>query len=203
MTRIASARTSGTGSAERVEPRNVVDGCKSVQLRKKLKCYESPSSQRRGAPEACPKLTFFCPQSAMLRQGTALDLWSTQFFLGENMKRCCAGVLVTLLVVVSAIRLLCSSTGALAQEPAAKAYSAANVQAGQGVFLSVCFQCHSVNKGEVRVGPSMYGIMKGPHAKSAAEVRLQVTKGKGKMPPFETILTPDQIDQVVAYLHSL
>jgi mono/diheme cytochrome c family protein len=90
-----------------------------------------------------------------------------------------------------------------AQEPAGKAYSAANVQAGQTVFLNVCFQCHSVNKGEVRVGPSLYGVMKGPKAKTAAEVRLQVTKGKGKMPPFENILSPEQVDQVIAYLHSL
>ena len=45
--------------------------------------------------------------------------------------------------------------------------------------------------------------MKGAHAKTAAEVRLQMTKGKGKMPPFGSILNPKQVDQVIAYLHSL
>ncbi len=118
------------------------------------------------------------------------------------MKRCFAGVLVALLFVF-AVRLFSSSTPALAQQPAGKAYSAANVQAGESVFLDKCFQCHSINKGEVRVGPSLYGVMKGPHAKSAADVRLQVTKGKGKMPPFQDILTPAQVEQVIAYLHSL
>ena len=108
-----------------------------------------------------------------------------------------------LLVLIAAVGLICSSTIAPAQQAGGKGYSAADVQAGQNVFLSMCFQCHSVNKGETRVGPSLFGVMKGPHAKTAAEVRLQVTKGKDKMPPFGTILTPKQVDQVIAYLHSL
>jgi mono/diheme cytochrome c family protein len=118
------------------------------------------------------------------------------------MKQCRVVVFLTLLVGISASP-VCRSTAALAQQPAAKAYSAANVQAGEQVFLDKCFQCHSVNKGEVRVGPSLFGIMKGPKAKTAAEIKVQLRDGKGKMPPFKDILTADQIEHVIAYLHSL
>ena len=118
------------------------------------------------------------------------------------MKQCHVVVVLTLLVGISASA-SCAFTAASAQQPAAKAYSAANVQAGEQVFLDKCFQCHSVNKGEVRIGPSLFGVMKGPKAKTAAQIRVQLRDGKGKMPPFKDILTPEQIDQVIAYLHSL
>jgi mono/diheme cytochrome c family protein len=45
--------------------------------------------------------------------------------------------------------------------------------------------------------------MKGPKAKTAAEIKVQLRDGKGKMPPFKDILTADQIEHVIAYLHSL
>ena len=110
---------------------------------------------------------------------------------------------LALLVGITAMSAVCAFTAASAQQPSAKAYSAANVQAGEQVFLDKCFQCHSVNKGEVRVGPSLFGVMKGPKAKTAAQIRVQLHDGKGKMPPFKDILTPEQIEHVIAYLHSL
>jgi mono/diheme cytochrome c family protein len=116
------------------------------------------------------------------------------------MNTCLRSLFLTFLVGISAISAVCSSP---VQQPAAKAYSAANVQAGEQVFLDKCFQCHSVNKGEVRIGPSLFGVMKGPKAKTAAEIRVQLRDGKGKMPPFKDILKPEQVDQVIAYLHSL
>jgi mono/diheme cytochrome c family protein len=45
--------------------------------------------------------------------------------------------------------------------------------------------------------------MKGPKAVSAAQVRIQLRDGKGKMPPFKDILTPADVDHVIAYLHTL
>jgi mono/diheme cytochrome c family protein len=109
----------------------------------------------------------------------------------------------TLLIGISTTSAVYRPARAFAQQPVAKGNSAAIVQAGAQVFLDKCFQCHSVNKGEVRVGPSLFGIMKGPKAKTAAQIRVQLHDGKGKMPPFKDILTPQQVDQVIAYLHTL
>ena len=95
---------------------------------------------------------------------------------------------------------LCATSVA---QPSTAAYTPANAHAGEQVFLQRCFQCHSVNPGEVRIGPTLFHVMKGPKAVSAAQIRIQLRDGKGKMPPFKDILTPDDVNHVIAYLHSL
>jgi mono/diheme cytochrome c family protein len=107
-----------------------------------------------------------------------------------------------LLVGIASFSALFSPTPSAAQ-PSTSAYTPANAHAGEQVFLQKCFQCHSVNQGEVRIGPSLFHVMKGPKAVSAAQIRIQLRDGKGKMPPFKDILTPDDIDHVIAYLHTL
>jgi mono/diheme cytochrome c family protein len=75
---------------------------------------------------------------------------------------------------------------------------------GQQVFLERCMMCHSVNKDQVMTGPSLWSEMnRSPHRKTAAQIRIILRDGKGKMPPMKTVLTPEQIDDVLAYLHSL
>jgi mono/diheme cytochrome c family protein len=97
---------------------------------------------------------------------------------------------------------LCAPTPSAAQ-PSTAAYTPANAHAGEQVFLQRCFQCHSVNPGEVRIGPTLFHVMKGPKAVSAAQIRIQLRDGKGKMPAFKDILTPDDVNHIIAYLHSL
>jgi mono/diheme cytochrome c family protein len=76
--------------------------------------------------------------------------------------------------------------------------------AGQQVFVQKCMQCHSVNKDQVLLGPSLWGEMtKSPHKKTAAQIRVIIKNGKGKMPPWGTMLSEQDIDNVLAYLHSL
>jgi mono/diheme cytochrome c family protein len=82
--------------------------------------------------------------------------------------------------------------------------SAGNVHAGEEVFTKRCFQCHSVQEGQVRFGPSLFGVMKGPHPrKTAPEIREILKNGKNKMPSFNGILTEEDTDNLLAYLHSL
>jgi mono/diheme cytochrome c family protein len=107
-----------------------------------------------------------------------------------------------LLVGIASLSVL-FSPALVAAQPSAAAYTAANAHAGQQVFLQKCFQCHSVNQGEVRIGPSLFHVMKGPKAVSAAQIRIQLRNGKGKMPPFKDLLTPGDVDHIIAYLHSL
>jgi len=119
------------------------------------------------------------------------------------MNRSLAAILLTLIVGTATLSILCAPTPSLAQKSDVAAYTPANVHAGEQVFLQKCFQCHSVNKDEVRVGPSLYSVMKGSHSETAAQVRSQIVDGKGRMPPFKGLLTPEEVDHVVAYLHSL
>ena len=106
-----------------------------------------------------------------------------------------------LLAGSASLGVLCASVPSSPQSAAA--YTPANARAGEQVFLQRCFQCHSVNPGEVRIGPSLFHVMKGPKAVSAAQVRIQLRDGKGKMPPFKDILTPDEVNHIIAYLHTL
>jgi mono/diheme cytochrome c family protein len=79
-----------------------------------------------------------------------------------------------------------------------------DAHAGQQVFTQNCFQCHSSNEGQVRFGPSLYGEMKGtPPKKSATQIRGILSDGRGKMPSFKQKLTQEDVDNLIAYLHTL
>jgi mono/diheme cytochrome c family protein len=98
---------------------------------------------------------------------------------------------------------LCFSPNTQAQTSAAPK-GAGSAHAGEEVFTKRCFQCHSVIEGQVRFGPSLYGVMKGPHPrKTAPEIRTILKEGKNKMPSFNGMLTEEDTDNLLAYLHSL
>jgi mono/diheme cytochrome c family protein len=90
----------------------------------------------------------------------------------------------------------------------APANNAAAVQAGQQVFLKNCFPCHSTIEGQQKVGPSLYHVNSGPHPRhTATEIRGFLQNGKkgtiGTMPPFKDILTKEDTDNLLAYVHTL
>ena len=79
-----------------------------------------------------------------------------------------------------------------------------SVHAGHDVYVHMCFQCHSINEGEVRLGPSLYGEMKKPQPKkSATEIRAILKNGKGKMPSFQDKLAAEDVENLLAYIHTL
>ena len=84
------------------------------------------------------------------------------------------------------------------------AAGAGKAAAGQQVFEAHCTMCHSIIPGTTLVGPSLSGVLKGPHPpKTVAEARMIILNGKGKMPSQKTVLTPKEIDEVLAYLKTL
>ncbi len=98
---------------------------------------------------------------------------------------------------------LCLSTHGFAQG-AKPAGAAGNAHAGQTLFMSKCFQCHSVTEGEVRFGPSLYHEVKKPKPKKTeAEVRAIIKNGKNKMPAWGAILSADDTDNLLAYIKTL
>jgi mono/diheme cytochrome c family protein len=79
-----------------------------------------------------------------------------------------------------------------------------NAHAGEEVFQQRCMPCHSTVENEVRVGPSLYHVTKGPHPrKTPTGVREMIENGKGKMPPFKDVLTKQDTDNLIAYVRSL
>jgi mono/diheme cytochrome c family protein len=79
-----------------------------------------------------------------------------------------------------------------------------SVKAGQQVFTTNCFQCHSVQPDQVRFGPSLYNELKKPHPKKTdVEVREILKNGKNKMPPIGAKLSKQETDDLLAYLHTL
>jgi mono/diheme cytochrome c family protein len=103
---------------------------------------------------------------------------------------------VALLILISMVpRVAQTQTNSAAKQHASN---------GQQVFIQKCMACHSVNKDQVMTGPSLWSeTSKSPHKKSPAQIRTIIQDGKGKMPPWKTILTPDQVDDVIAYLRTL
>ena len=108
-----------------------------------------------------------------------------------------------LLIALTAFALCYSSSG-ISQTAPTKTKSSDKIHAGQDFFTQKCFQCHSVQEGQVRFGPSLYHEMKEPHPKkTSTEVREIITNGKGKMPHFKESVSKQDIDNLLAYIRSL
>jgi mono/diheme cytochrome c family protein len=110
------------------------------------------------------------------------------------------------------LALFCAATATqlnAAGAPAAPASAThGDAQAGQQVFLKNCFTCHSTADGQQKVGPSLFHVNQGPHPRrSATEIRGILQNGKkgtiGQMPSFKDLLTKEDTDNLLAYLHTL
>jgi mono/diheme cytochrome c family protein len=73
---------------------------------------------------------------------------------------------------------------------------------GAAIFKRSCSVCHSIRSGETKVGPSLYGVLRGSgHSEEA--VRQLIANGKGTMPAFKEKLEPQEIDDLLEYLRTL
>jgi mono/diheme cytochrome c family protein len=106
---------------------------------------------------------------------------------------------------LSTVAMICLfSFAALAQTGHTVKKEAERVPLGEDIFTQRCSACHSVQPDQVRLGPSLYHVTKGPHPrKTPVQIREILQTGKGKMPSFKEVLTPDDVDNIVAYLKSL
>jgi mono/diheme cytochrome c family protein len=87
-----------------------------------------------------------------------------------------------------------------ANEPASD--SSGYASPGAAVFANNCARCHGAN-GEGQLGPQLSdGKVKKAFPNASAEVAF-VTQGKDGMPSFDGVLTPTEIQQVVAYTRTL
>jgi len=80
--------------------------------------------------------------------------------------------------------------------------ASSKVQRQHGAVLfasSGCQSCHTIGAVGGKRGPDLSGI--GRRAKKAA-IRNQIVNGSKVMPAFVNVLAPQEIDDLIAYLHS-
>jgi mono/diheme cytochrome c family protein len=80
--------------------------------------------------------------------------------------------------------------------------------AGRRVFDRQCGQCHEAYTSKPLKGPSLMGMYKRPYLKIGApandeRVRETILVGRAKMPAFNRALNDAEVDELIAYLHTL
>jgi mono/diheme cytochrome c family protein len=80
---------------------------------------------------------------------------------------------------------------------------------GRHIYDQYCDRCHAPYSSRGRQGPSLKGIFKNQYLSMSGmpanddRVRDIVMLGRNKMDGFGNILTPEQVNDLLAYLHTL
>ncbi|HEY5161640.1 MAG TPA: cytochrome c [Terriglobales bacterium] len=79
---------------------------------------------------------------------------------------------------------------------------------GRRVFEQRCQECHFAYTSRNLRGPTMHELFKKQYMPSGTpanddRVRDVIMLGRSKMPAFGRVLTPEQVDDLLAYLHTL
>lgn len=80
--------------------------------------------------------------------------------------------------------------------------------AGRRIFDRQCGLCHAAYSSRKYKGPSLQALFKKPYLTIGApansdRVRDIIVLGHGKMPSYGRVLNDTQIDELIAYLHTL
>lgn len=80
---------------------------------------------------------------------------------------------------------------------------------GRHIYDQYCDRCHAPYSSRGRKGPSLKGIFKNQYLPKSGmpanddRVRQVIVEGRNKMEGFGNILATDQINDLLAYLHTL
>jgi mono/diheme cytochrome c family protein len=79
---------------------------------------------------------------------------------------------------------------------------------GYAIYQQDCASCHYANQTGDLHGPSLFGIYRKPYLQSGApanndRVSSVILHGHGMMPGYENQLDTQQLQQLLAYLHTL
>lgn len=81
--------------------------------------------------------------------------------------------------------------------------------AGRRIYDNYCDRCHAPYSSRGRQGPSMKGIFQRPYLPMSGmpanndRVTDIVRLGRNKMPAYGQVFSPQQISDLLAYLHTL
>jgi mono/diheme cytochrome c family protein len=121
-----------------------------------------------------------------------------KFFSLGRRTEASAQILITICCVVFVIAVVCS----LPQRSTAvvQAYSGGNKKSGAMLFHEKgCEHCHGVNGQGGELGPDLSTVGK---RKSKAQIEDQIHGGGAAMPAFGDVLQPDEIKDLVEFLHA-
>jgi mono/diheme cytochrome c family protein len=84
----------------------------------------------------------------------------------------------------------------------------AQEQRGRDLFQANCAICHNPYKNEPLQGPSLMRVFRKPELPSGIpatdeHVRDTILTGRRNMPPFNDLLDEQQINELLAFLHTL
>jgi len=96
----------------------------------------------------------------------------------------------------------------LSKESDAELGLSAQQSNGRRIFQLYCASCHNAYSSSGLNGPAMKGVFKNKYLPSGLPandrfVKQAIVNGRGMMPAFGEALSPQQIDDLIAYLHSL
>ena len=79
---------------------------------------------------------------------------------------------------------------------------------GRRLFDQSCAQCHQAYSSATQAGPSLQGVFKKKELPSGTpanddRVRENILLGRAKMPGFRDLFSDDQVEDLIAYLHTL
>jgi mono/diheme cytochrome c family protein len=79
---------------------------------------------------------------------------------------------------------------------------------GRQVFGALCSSCHYADSEEGLTGPGLKGLFRKPYLPSGgaandARVTSVIVRGRAMMPPMGNTLTEEQLNDLLAYLHTL
>ena len=79
---------------------------------------------------------------------------------------------------------------------------------GHEIFQQNCSVCHYSNSDQLLKGPGLQGLFQKPYLPSGApatdeRVRSTVIHGRNIMPPFRNVLSDQQLNDLLAYLHTI
>ena len=80
--------------------------------------------------------------------------------------------------------------------------------AGQQVFVSQCSSCHYADSANGLYGPGLQGLLRKPYLPSGRvandhTITGVILRGWGMMPPLGNTMTDQQLQDLLAYLHTL
>lgn len=79
---------------------------------------------------------------------------------------------------------------------------------GRALYDTYCLRCHEAYISGGSKGPSLMGVFKKKELPSGAPANDEragevILRGRSKMPGFSDRLTPEQVQDILAYLHTL
>jgi mono/diheme cytochrome c family protein len=123
--------------------------------------------------------------------GTALYALGVQPVRSTRPRRAVAAL------VIAAAALLGTACTQAGEAPMPAAADDAELIEGRAIYIARCQRCHAP-KGGGGSGSALAGKMVTKYPDPAAQAEI-IAKGKGGMPAWRNVLTPDEIDAVVRY----